>query len=106
MRSRRKPCSHAKLLRQGFGRGARQYCGAVGKRANCQLAVSVHAATDSASCPLEWQLYLPREKTDEPGPLPRGRGPGRRGTPGEVAARARPARHTRPVAAESAGRVG
>ncbi|MDX3603546.1 IS701 family transposase, partial [Streptomyces scabiei] len=45
---------------------ARQYCGAVGKRANCQVAVSVHAATDTASCPLQWQLYLPREWTDEP----------------------------------------
>ncbi|WP_367838076.1 IS701 family transposase [Streptomyces rochei] len=46
---------------------ARQYCGAVGKRANCQGAVSVHAATDTASCPLNWELYLPREWTDEPG---------------------------------------
>ncbi|MER6386002.1 IS701 family transposase [Streptomyces sp. NPDC001250] len=45
---------------------ARQYCGALGKRANCQVAVSVHAATDTASCPLDWQLYLPREWTDEP----------------------------------------
>ncbi|MDV9175039.1 IS701 family transposase [Streptomyces sp. W16] len=45
---------------------ARQYCGALGKRANCQVAVSVHAATDTASCPLQWQLYLPREWTDEP----------------------------------------
>ncbi|MFJ2395610.1 IS701 family transposase, partial [Streptomyces sp. NPDC087843] len=45
---------------------ARQYCGALGKRANCQVAVSVHAAGDTASCPLEWQLYLPREWTDEP----------------------------------------
>jgi SRSO17 transposase len=45
---------------------ARLYCGAVGKRANCQVAVSIHAATDTASCPLEWQLYLPREWTDEP----------------------------------------
>ncbi|MGW6732250.1 IS701 family transposase [Streptomyces sp. NPDC055013] len=44
---------------------ARQYCGALGKRANCQVAVSVHAATDTASCPLNWQLYLPREWTDE-----------------------------------------
>ncbi len=43
---------------------ARQYCGAVGKRANCQVAVSVHAATDTASCPLQWQLYLPREWAD------------------------------------------
>ncbi|MFE7520427.1 IS701 family transposase [Streptomyces halstedii] len=46
---------------------ARQYCGAFGKRANCQVAVSVHAATDAASCPLDWQLYLPREWTDDPG---------------------------------------
>lgn len=44
---------------------ARQYCGAVGKRANCQVAVSVHAATDTVSCPLWGQLYLPREWTDE-----------------------------------------
>ncbi|MFJ9060686.1 transposase [Streptomyces sp. NPDC102409] len=39
----------------------------MGKRANCQVAVSVHAATDTASCPLDWQLYLPREWTDEAG---------------------------------------
>jgi SRSO17 transposase len=45
---------------------ARQCCGAVGKRANCQVAVSVHAATDTASCSLDWQLYLPREWADEP----------------------------------------
>ncbi|MFJ6064095.1 transposase [Streptomyces tendae] len=45
---------------------ARQHCGVVGERANCQVAASVHAATDTASCPLEWQLYLPREWTDEP----------------------------------------
>ncbi|MEU3034743.1 transposase [Streptomyces griseoaurantiacus] len=29
---------------------ARQYRAAVGKRANCQVEVSVHAATDTASC--------------------------------------------------------
>ncbi|MEU9030937.1 IS701 family transposase, partial [Streptomyces sp. NPDC048383] len=39
---------------------APQYCGALGKRANCQVAVSVHAVTDSASCPLQWRLFLPR----------------------------------------------
>ncbi|MFD9420873.1 IS701 family transposase [Streptomyces goshikiensis] len=39
---------------------APQYCGALGKRANCQVAVSVHAATDTASCPLQWRLFLPR----------------------------------------------
>ncbi|PKV82669.1 SRSO17 transposase [Streptomyces sp. TLI_146] len=44
---------------------ARQYCGALGKRANCQVAVSVHAATDVASCPLEWDLFLPEEWADD-----------------------------------------
>ncbi|MER7408460.1 IS701 family transposase [Streptomyces sp. NPDC000070] len=38
-----------------------KYCGALGKRANCQVAVSLHAATDAASCPLEWELFLPEE---------------------------------------------
>ncbi|MEW2263263.1 transposase [Streptomyces sp. NPDC047868] len=45
---------------------ARQCCGALGKGANCQVAVSVHAATDTVSCPLNWQLYLPRKWTGEP----------------------------------------
>ncbi|MET9524538.1 IS701 family transposase [Streptomyces coeruleorubidus] len=44
---------------------ARQYCGALGKRANCQVAVSVHAATDTASCPLDWELFLPEEWADD-----------------------------------------
>ncbi|MEU6300964.1 IS701 family transposase [Streptomyces erythrochromogenes] len=44
---------------------ARQYCGALGKRANCQVPVSVHAATDAASCPLEWELFLPEEWADD-----------------------------------------
>ncbi len=44
---------------------ARQYCGALGKRANCQVAVSVHAATDTASCPLEWELFLPEAWTSD-----------------------------------------
>src|SRR6266511_3661411 len=38
---------------------APQYCGALGKIANCQVGVSVHAATDQASCPLDWRLFLP-----------------------------------------------
>jgi SRSO17 transposase len=36
-----------------------QYCGALGKTANCQVLVSVNAATDRASCPLNWRLFLP-----------------------------------------------
>ena len=38
---------------------ARQYCGALGKIANCQVAVSLHWSTGEASCPLGWRLYLP-----------------------------------------------
>ncbi|MER8226301.1 IS701 family transposase [Streptomyces sp. NPDC094143] len=44
---------------------ARQYCGALGKRANCQVAVSVHAATDTASCPLDWELFLSEEWAED-----------------------------------------
>ena len=44
---------------------APQYCGALGKVANCQVGVSVHAATDRASCPLDWRLFLPEEWDDD-----------------------------------------
>lgn len=40
---------------------ARQYCGALGKVANCQVGVSVSAATDEASCQLDWRLFMPSE---------------------------------------------
>ena len=39
---------------------ARQYCGTLGKVANCQLAVSLHWSSAEASCPLLWRLYLPK----------------------------------------------
>jgi SRSO17 transposase len=39
---------------------ARQYCGTLGKIANCQVAVSLHWASTQASCPLVWRLYLPK----------------------------------------------
>jgi SRSO17 transposase len=38
---------------------ARQYSGTLGKVANCQVGVSIHAATDQASCPIDWRLFLP-----------------------------------------------
>lgn len=38
---------------------ARQYSGTLGKVGNCQVAVSVHAATDAASGVLDWRLFLP-----------------------------------------------
>jgi len=40
---------------------AHQYCGALGKQANCQVAVSVHAVSDTASCPVQWRLFVPAE---------------------------------------------
>jgi SRSO17 transposase len=43
---------------------ARQYSGTLGRVANCQIGVSVHAVTDTASCPLDWRLFLP-ESWDE-----------------------------------------
>ena len=38
---------------------ARQYCGQVGKQANCQVAVSLSVSTWDASLPIAWRLYLP-----------------------------------------------
>ena len=38
----------------------RQYCGQLGKRDNCQVAVSLSLANEQASLPIAWRLYLPR----------------------------------------------
>ena len=38
---------------------AHQYCGALGKTSNCQVAPSVHVVTDAASAPVNWRLFLP-----------------------------------------------
>ncbi|MEX2503032.1 MAG: IS701 family transposase [Trueperaceae bacterium] len=45
---------------------ARQYCGTLGKEANCQVAVSVSLANRSLSVPAGWRLYLPKEWTSDP----------------------------------------
>src|SRR3954468_15361128 len=37
----------------------RQYCGALGKKANCQVAPSVHYVGKTGHCPLALRLYLP-----------------------------------------------
>src|ERR1044071_7364247 len=42
---------------------ARQYCGHLGKRDNCQVAVSLSVANHAASLPIAWRLYLPLEWT-------------------------------------------
>jgi SRSO17 transposase len=44
---------------------ARQYSGTLGKVANCQVGVSIHAATDQASCPIDWRLFLPESWDDD-----------------------------------------
>lgn len=44
---------------------AHQYCGQLGKEANCQVAVSVSMATEQASVPVSWQLYLPKSWTQD-----------------------------------------
>jgi SRSO17 transposase len=38
-----------------------QYCGVLGKAANCQVAVSVSLANRTMSVPAAWQLYLPEK---------------------------------------------
>jgi SRSO17 transposase len=38
-----------------------QYCGQLGKEANCQVAVSLSIANHSASLPAAYRLYLPKE---------------------------------------------
>jgi SRSO17 transposase len=40
---------------------ARQYCGRLGKKENCQVAVSLSVATARGSLPIAWRLYLPED---------------------------------------------
>ena len=42
-----------------------QYCGQLGKQANCQVAVSLSIANHAASLPVAYQLYLPQEWTKD-----------------------------------------
>ena len=44
---------------------ARQYSGTLGRTDNCQVGVSISAATDRASCPVNWRIYLPAEWDDD-----------------------------------------
>jgi len=45
---------------------ARQYCGALGKTANCQVAVTLDLGTEESSTPLDWALYLPEQWINNP----------------------------------------
>jgi SRSO17 transposase len=46
---------------------ARQYCGRLGKKENCQVAVSLSVATATGSLPIAWRLYLPEEWANDLG---------------------------------------
>src|SRR6201984_902038 len=41
-----------------------QYCGQLGKQANCQVAVTLSIANHHGSLPIAYRLYLPRAGTD------------------------------------------
>jgi SRSO17 transposase len=45
---------------------ARQYCGQLGKQDTCQVAVSLSVASSSASLPIAYRLYLPKEWAEDP----------------------------------------
>jgi SRSO17 transposase len=42
-----------------------QYCGQLGKQANCQVAVTLSVANHHASLPIAYRLYLPRAWTQD-----------------------------------------
>ena len=42
-----------------------QYCGQLGKQANCQVAVSLSIANHRASLPIAYRLYLPKEWAED-----------------------------------------
>jgi SRSO17 transposase len=42
-----------------------QYCGQLGKQANCQVAVSLSLANHAASLPVAYRLYLPQDWTKD-----------------------------------------
>src|ERR671921_254655 len=45
---------------------ARQYCGQLGKRDNCQVAVTLSVANEAASLPVAYRLHLPEGWADDP----------------------------------------
>jgi SRSO17 transposase len=49
----------------------RQHCGPLGKKANCQCAVSLHYVAPQGHCPLSMRLYLPAPWLADPARLDR-----------------------------------
>src|SRR3954468_7616163 len=73
---------------------ARQYCGQLGKRANCQVAVTLSVASEAASLPVAYRLYLPEAWAADPARRATA------GVPDEVAFRTKPE-----IALEQIGRA-
>ena len=44
---------------------AHQYCGQLGKQANCQVAVTLSLANHAASLPVAYRLYLPKDWAED-----------------------------------------
>src|SRR4051794_17584437 len=64
---------------------ARQYCGRLGKRDNCQVAVTLSLANEHASLPVAYRLHLPQAWAADPARRAMA------GVPEEVAFRTKPA---------------
>ncbi|WP_253208955.1 IS701 family transposase [Streptomyces niphimycinicus] len=43
---------------------ARMYCGALGRRGDCQIPVSINLVSDTASSAVDWRLFLPESWDD------------------------------------------
>jgi SRSO17 transposase len=56
---------YPKKGRHSVGVG-RQYCGALGKQDNCQVAVSVSLVSETMSMPAAYRLYLPKAWAQDP----------------------------------------
>src|SRR6202011_1982535 len=52
-----------------------QYCGQLGRQANCQVTVSLSIANHSASLPVAYRLYLPKDWTADRARRKKGGGP-------------------------------
>ena len=68
---------------------ARQYSGTLGKRANCQVATSLHYASARGDYPLALRLYLPGGLDERSRAAGAGAGPARRAAPSRPSGRSR-----------------
>src|SRR3954464_11716999 len=64
---------------------ARQYCGRLGKRDNCQVAVTLSVANEHASLPIAYRLYLPEAWAADPARRAAAGGPGEDGVRAQAA---------------------